>query len=89
MRTTIDLPDDLYRVLKARAGLRGVTLRQLIQRLIEEGLRSSPSGAAPRNRPGSPPIIIPRRGVPIAALSPAELARTEEEDDEAKYARLT
>jgi hypothetical protein len=35
MRTTIDLPENLYRTLKARAGLSGITMRQLVQQLIE------------------------------------------------------
>jgi hypothetical protein len=42
MRTTVDLPDDLYRALKARAALSGTTMRELIRRLIEQGLRRSP-----------------------------------------------
>ena len=87
MRTTIDLPDDLYRTLKARAGLTGVTLRQLVQRLIEQSLRSS-TPSAPSGRNLAPPLIIPARGVPIAALSRADLARLEEEEDEGKHARL-
>lgn len=87
MRTTIDLPDDLYRALKARAGLNGVKLRQLIQRLIEQGLRSTGGETAVRKH-APPPVIIPPRGVPIPAVSRAELARMEEEEDEAKHARL-
>jgi len=88
VRTTIDLPDDLFRALKARAALGGVTLRELTQRLIEQGLRSPVHGSAPgaaRREP--PPVIIPPRGKPIAAVPRAELARLEEEEDEAKHAR--
>lgn len=88
MRTTIDLPDDLYRALKARAGLTGVTLRQLIHRLVEQGLRSSTSGSVSTKRRGPPPVVIAPRGVAIPALSGAELTRMEEEEDEAKHARL-
>lgn len=88
MRTTIELPDDLYRALKARAGLSGVTLRQLVQRLIEQGLRSSTGGAAPGNRRAPPPVIVPPRGVPIPAVSRAEVVRMEEEEDERNNARL-
>ena len=88
MRTTIDLPDALYRALKVRAGLTGVTLRQLVQRLIEQGLHSSTGRAKPAKKHGSPPVIIPPRGVAIPAVSRAELARMEEEEDEAKHARL-
>jgi hypothetical protein len=88
VRTTIDLSDDLFRTLKARAALSGITLRELIRHLIEQGLR--PPGhtllpGVPRREP--PPIIIPPRGVPIAAIPCAELARLEEEEDQAKHAR--
>ena len=89
MRTTIELPDDLYRALKARAGLSGVTLRQLVQRLIEQGLRSSSRSAKDATQHDPPPVIIPPRGVPIPAVSPSELRRMEEEVDEEKHARLT
>jgi metal-responsive CopG/Arc/MetJ family transcriptional regulator len=88
MRTTVDLPDDLYRTLKARAGLNGVPLSELVRRLIEQGLHSA---AAPesgsRKKFGSPPVIIPARGKPIPATARADLVRMEEEDDEAKHAR--
>jgi hypothetical protein len=88
MRTTIDLPDDLYRALKARAALRGMTVRDLVRGLIEQSLRQPSAGTPPRRgRPEPPPVIIPARGVPIAALSRSELRRLEEEDDEAGIAR--
>jgi hypothetical protein len=91
MRTTIDLPDNLYRTLKARASLSGVTLRELVQRLIEQGLRGPTEAPADQKRHPlpPPPVIIPPRGVPIPALTSAELRRIEEEEDEAKYGRLT
>jgi hypothetical protein len=87
MRTTIDLPENLYRTLKARAGLSGITLRKLVQQLIEQGLRS------PRDEPGGsrhapPPVIIPPRGVRVPAVSREEIRRIEEEEDEAKHAGL-
>jgi len=34
----MDLPDDLYRSLKARAALSGITMRALIQQMLERGL---------------------------------------------------
>ncbi len=89
MRTTIDLPENLYRTLKVRAGMSGLTLRELVQQLIEKGL-SSPRGAmASPNRHAPPPVIIPYRGMPIPAVSRAEIARMDEEEDEAKYAGLS
>ncbi len=46
MRTTLDLPDDLFRRLKAHAALRGKTLRQLFLELTERELDSSPVPAS-------------------------------------------
>jgi hypothetical protein len=85
MRTTIDLPENLYRSLKARAGLSGITLRELVQQLIEQGLRS-PRGEPSVRRHAPPPVIIPPRGVPIPAMSREGIRRIEEEEDEAKHA---
>ncbi|HEY9870832.1 MAG TPA: hypothetical protein V6D08_16830 [Candidatus Obscuribacterales bacterium] len=88
MRTTIDIPDELYRTLKARAALKGISLRELVKDLIEHGLRASgqvaPSSARRRE---PPPVIIPPQGVPIPAISRAELHAIEESDDEKKHAR--
>ncbi|HVH78219.1 MAG TPA: hypothetical protein VM782_02415 [Stellaceae bacterium] len=49
MRTTIDLPDDLFRRAKAEAALRG----QKFKDLLEEGLRLILAGAPPGH--GDPP----------------------------------
>ncbi len=88
MRTTIDFPDELYRSLKARAATGGVTLKTLLLRLVELGLRQLGQGRPPTiGRREPPPVIIPPRGEPLRALSAAELRRLEEEDDEARDAR--
>lgn len=88
MRTTIELPDELYRALKARAALSGVTMRDLVRRYLEQGLKQP--GVPSDTRPGQrqpPPVIIAPQGVPIPALSRAELHRLEEAEDEVKHAR--
>ena len=85
MRTTIDLPDELYRTLKARAALNGIALRKLVQHLIVQGLHSttlSPPADTGRREP--PPLVIPKRGVAIPAVSRKRLRRLEEAEDEAK-----
>lgn len=86
MRTTIDLPDELYRTLKARAAVRGVTLRELIQGLIEQALSTAAPAVDPRQRQ-DPPVIIPSTGRPLPDLSPEALHRLEEEEDLERYAR--
>lgn len=85
MRTTIDLPDDLYRSLKTRAALTGTTLKELIRGLIEQGLRQ-PGQRVTEGRREPPPEVVPRRGIPIAAVSGTQVRRIEEEDDEGKHA---
>jgi hypothetical protein len=86
MRTTIDLPDDLYRTLKARAAFGGTTLRALILQLVEQGLRQ-PEARGQTSQREPPPIIIAPRGVPIRALSASELRRLEEDEDVSRHAR--
>ncbi len=86
MRTTIDLPDELYRTLKTRAAISGVTMRELVQGLIEQGLaKAEPANQASTMRE-PPPVIIPATGTPIT-ITPEDIHRLEEEDDLERYAR--
>jgi len=41
MRTTIDLPDGLFRKAKAFAALKGLTLKQFIIRIVERELTAN------------------------------------------------
>ena len=45
MRTTLELPDPLFKHLKARAALEGSTLRDLVVQLVERGLQAPDLGA--------------------------------------------
>ncbi len=59
MKTTVEMPDDLYRQAKAEAALRGRKLKDL----IEEGLRlvlASPRG---RKRPSLAQLTKHARGI--------------------------
>ncbi len=46
MRTTVDLPDDLYRDLKVKAAREGVTIRVLIETAVRRSVRNQPQEAA-------------------------------------------
>ncbi|HEY8055736.1 MAG TPA: hypothetical protein VIE13_07475 [Terriglobales bacterium] len=81
MRTTVDIPDPVFRSLKVRAGLQGVTLKQLFLQYVERGLREPEQ--AKRGRRDDPPVAIPPSGRTIR-LTPEDIHRLEEEDDEAK-----
>jgi hypothetical protein len=57
MRTTLDLPDDLFRALKARAAMDGTTLRDLVEKLVRAGLAASERAGAPRTPSRLPPPV--------------------------------
>lgn len=80
MRTTIELPDSLYRQVKAKAALEGVPMKTLVQRLVEHGLATplEPQRAAPRSAP--PTLSIGQR-MPAKLLSNAALFELAEDHE--------
>jgi hypothetical protein len=77
MRTTIDLPDSLFRRAKAVSSLKGVTLKEFITRAVAHELESGTVRLTsrrvtlpivPSSRPGSVSVSPDR----IAALLEAE-----------------
>ncbi len=63
MRITLDLPDVLFKEVKARAVQQGITLKVLLAIYIEVGLRSpsvSKNTAAPGGKKRPLPVGIPR-----------------------------
>jgi len=87
VRTTLDLPDPLFRELKSRAAIEGVKMKELIRRFIENGLNS---GGSPRSRVqrSSLPIIPGTAiGEPIPSLTREEIHRLEEQEDLEKLDR--
>lgn len=47
MKTTIDIPDDLFRQSKATAAMRGETLRDFVTAALRDRLERQPSQIAP------------------------------------------
>lgn len=87
VRTTLDLPDDLFRQVKAKAALEGATLKMLLTRYVESGVRQ-PARLAGELDGRSRLPVVPRRGKRvIPSLTPELQARLEEEDDVAKLRR--
>lgn len=66
MKTTVEMPDDLYRRAKAEAALRGRKLKDL----IEEGLRLVLDAPHPRSgRPSLASLMKGARGVVDSGVS--------------------
>ena len=79
MRTTLDLPDPLFREMKARAARQGVKMRELVATFIENGLRGG-NPVVPSTRS---PLPIARRatGKTIRALDNARIAKILDAED--------
>jgi hypothetical protein len=60
MRTTIDLPDALFRKTKATAALRGSSMKELIVRAVEREVSQPPARA--KTKPAKLPVIRSWRG---------------------------
>jgi hypothetical protein len=92
MRTTIDLPDPLFREVKTRAVQQGVKLKDLVANYIEAGLqgRINESAIPPRRPRSAIPIAIQRvPGTPATpALSNAQIYTILNEEDLAEYHKL-
>lgn len=63
VRTTVDIPDVIYRQLKARAALQGCSVRQLIMRGVEAELKGRQ--AAKKGHRVRLPIIESKRRRPL------------------------
>ncbi|WP_295400131.1 hypothetical protein [uncultured Thiocystis sp.] len=90
MRTTLDLPDDTFRQLKARAALQGMKLKELVAQFIERGLAAdSNPPVSPRERPPLPVAIQRDPNAPLTpALTNAELAAILDAQDLEQYQRV-
>jgi hypothetical protein len=86
MRTTIDLPDDLYREAKARAALQGRKLKDLVSEYIREGLEKG--SETPVRRRSPLPIIRKSASGPVPALTNEEIARILDDEDAEHANRL-
>ena len=53
MRTTLELPDPLFARLKARDASEQITLKQLLQSYVEQGLMAPTLSARPTTRSAS------------------------------------
>ena len=69
MRTTIDLPDPLFREVKTRAAREGVKLRELVIRYLETGIRER--GSAREEAPALSHTPLPIFRQPNGTVIPA------------------
>jgi hypothetical protein len=83
MRTTIDLPDETFRRVKAKAALSGLKLKDLITLYVEQGLKGSPSPTAPPRRRSELPVARAATGRTLPDLTNAEIQSILDEEEAA------
>ena len=85
MRTSLDIPDPLFKHLKTRAAQEGRTLRDLVIELVERGLTAR-EVVDSQKRFLARPLVIPSQGpmaMPVSHMTNADLCdMINEEDDE-------
>lgn len=83
MKTTLEVPDDLYAMVKARAALEGRTLRAVMEELLKGWVAVAPGGASRAGMLGggeagatkdtSPALLAePRAGYGKAGVAPSD-----------------
>jgi hypothetical protein len=84
MRTTIDLPDELLRQVKAKAALDGMKLKDLITCYVEQGLKGAPPRTAPlRRRRSELPVARAATGRTLPALTNLEIQQILDKEEAA------
>ncbi len=81
MKTTLEIPDPLFRQVKARAALNGLKLKDLVSRLLETGLRqpSFTATQSPADKPCPFPLIRGKGGPLMKTMSNKVIGQVEEE----------
>lgn len=83
MRTTIDIPDPLFREVKARAAYEGKKMKDLITGFIEAGLHTSSFSMDAEDPVPPPPIAFKKdsQTTQVGPYSNADLMEILEDED--------
>jgi hypothetical protein len=83
MKTTLDIPDELFRQAKAKAALRGAKLKDL----VADGLRLVLAGGVARNAPRRVqfPIIKTKPGASVITKQMVDAAEEQMLKEEAEH----
>ena len=83
MRTTLELPDELFKQAKIQAVQKGLPLKELIRDYVERGLQQDTLSPPPpvRTRRGPPPVIPARPGPPPINLTNEKIDEIFEAED--------
>ncbi len=84
MKTTLEIPDDLFREAKAKAALEGIKLKDLVARGLAREVRGEPVAANKRVRVKFP-LIRSAPGTPKLDITPKRIHELEMEAELERY----
>jgi len=90
MRTTIDLPDDLFRRAKSTAALRGLSLKEMFTSFVEAGLSEVDEETVEEEKYGHAtplPVVFPASLGPIRSLTNSEIEEILLQEDLARIGK--
>ena len=87
MKTTLEIPDPLFRQVKARAAMEGVKLKDLVASALSAYLTKPGADAEGQAKPCPFPLVRGKGGPLLKQTSNQTIARLEEEDDTKRHRR--
>ena len=84
MRTTVDLPDDVFREAKSKAALMGMKFKDYAEALFRQGIVATPETPTRRGRTDPIPVRIPagRLTLPHGTTNADLFEAIDREDDD-------
>jgi hypothetical protein len=85
MRTTIDIPEELFRAAKTKAAAEGRTLRELMLEGLGQIVHKPPAGAKKRLKRTQFPIVEGKKSRRVVTNEVVQKALEDFYDEEARY----
>ena len=87
MKTTLEIPDTVFKQIKARAALEGIKLKDIVADALDLYLRSPREVSKAKGNQCPFPIVRGKGGPLLRKLNAEAIAAIEEEEDLQSYGR--
>ena len=87
MKTTLEIPDPLFKQVKARAAMDGLKLKDLVSSALSDYLTKPKTNAGEETKPCPFPLVRGKGGPLMKQMSNETIAKLEEEEDIERHRR--
>ena len=87
MKTTLEIPDPLFKQMKSRAAMDGLKLKELVASALSAYLAKPEPSANQEIKPCPFPLVRGKGGPLMKRMSKETVAKLEEEDDIERHRR--